>query len=352
MQFVMVVVVGLALLGCKKSMPTEPTDNSTATPPVLLSVGSPTEDEDPSVLRAQDGSLLIAWFSDRGGNSDIYISRSQDGATWPAPTRVTILPFGDFYPNLIQGTDGTFHLVWFSWVTLAVGQIRYSSSRDGVTWTSHEAVTTEFLVDDWVPTITEAPGGGLLVYFVSAKRDQNRTADIYVVSKATGATVWSPAAKVAGINSLTEHDHLPFVARTGAVLTMTWVRYDTSDPDFITNPKSALYLATSTDGRAWSTPAKVTTETGKVVNLFPELYQHHDGSWYLMWLSTRSGVPRVWEIPLASAGRYPAGLVLNSNLPDGYSHRMVATKNPGEYLAVWVEGVKGSRDVYYRYLKR
>lgn len=269
----MTVTIGLALFGCKKSAPTEPTDGSTATTPVLLSVGSPTEDEDPSVLKAQDGSLLIAWFSDR--------------------------------------------------VALAVGQIRYSSSKDGVTWTAHEAVTTEFLVDDWVPTITEAPGGGLLVYFVSAKRDQNRTADIYVVSKAPSATVWSSALKVAGINSLAEHDQLPFVARTGPVLTMTWVRYDTSDPDFITNPKSAL-----------------------------ELYQHHDGSWYLMWLSTRSGVPRVWEIPLASAGRYPAGVVLNSNLPDGYSHRMAATRNPGEYLAVWVQGAKGSRDVYYRYLKR
>ncbi|HEU4388934.1 MAG TPA: hypothetical protein VFV34_14130, partial [Blastocatellia bacterium] len=40
----------------------EPTD------PILLSTGSPTKDEDPSVLRANDGSLYVAWFSDRGGN--------------------------------------------------------------------------------------------------------------------------------------------------------------------------------------------------------------------------------------------------------------------------------------------
>ncbi|HET9887781.1 MAG TPA: hypothetical protein VFR10_09720, partial [bacterium] len=36
------------------------------TEPALLSTGSPTKDEDPSVLRAKDGTLFVTWFSDRG----------------------------------------------------------------------------------------------------------------------------------------------------------------------------------------------------------------------------------------------------------------------------------------------
>ena len=43
----------------------------------LLSIDSPTKDEDPSVVRGRDGTLFVAWFSDRGGNADIYITSTQ-----------------------------------------------------------------------------------------------------------------------------------------------------------------------------------------------------------------------------------------------------------------------------------
>src|SRR5262245_22744078 len=63
----------------------------------LLSTGSPTKDEDPVVLRARDGTMFVAWFSDRGGNPDIYLTSTRDGRTWQTPTRITNDPGGDFY---------------------------------------------------------------------------------------------------------------------------------------------------------------------------------------------------------------------------------------------------------------
>src|SRR6185295_17248416 len=128
-------------------------------------------------------------------------ANSTDGTVWSNPVRVTDKPAGDFYPNLIQTSDGTFHMVWFQWVAFQVGQIRYSSSPDGITWASESAVTTEALVDDWLPTICQRSDGTLLVYFVSTKRDGNGTSDIYVASKAPNGQAWSPAAKVAGLSS-------------------------------------------------------------------------------------------------------------------------------------------------------
>jgi hypothetical protein len=83
--------------------------------PRLLSVHSPTKDEDPSVICARDGTIFVAWFSDRGGNADIYITATHNGIDWSSPVRVTSSPSGDFYPNLIQDYQGTFHLVWFGW---------------------------------------------------------------------------------------------------------------------------------------------------------------------------------------------------------------------------------------------
>ena len=155
-----------------------------------------------------------------------------------------------------------------------------------------------------------------------------------------------------GINSNTEHDHLPFVARTGNTLTLLWERHDSTEALPWLNRKSQLYSATSTDGVSWSAPTRVTNDAGLVVNLFPGLYQRFDGSWWIVWLSTRSGSPRLFELPLANATAYPAGVVENTALGAGYSHRAVQSPTPGVYLGVWVRGADDALDVMYRFYRR
>lgn len=350
--FVALIVV-LAVAGCKKqpAAPPDEPDPITGTPPTLLSVGSPTKDEDPTVLLARDGRLHVAWFSDRTGNAEIYHASSADGTTWTAANRVVTSQWGDFYPNLFQDDLGTFHLVWFQWVSLFTGQIRHSASTDGVSWSPEEVVTRELLVDDWVPTISQAPNGSLVVYFVAAKRGAGSADNqIYATVKRTGQPQWDPPVLLS-INSATQHDHLPFVARTGPnQLTLVWVRY-AGAADFITNGRSDLYAATSADGLVWSTPALVTSDQ-RGQNLFPQLYQRHGGAWYLLWLSTRSGQPRQYELPATSLGASLTGLAENTLLPPGYSHRLTATTRAGEYLAAWVQGSGTALDIYYRLITR
>src|SRR5262249_26335318 len=152
----------------------------------------------------RDGTLLVAWFSDRGSNSDIYLTSTRDGATWSGPARVTTSPDGDFYPNLFQDAAGTFHLVWFRWDAPFHGHIWTNSSVDGVTWdpAKEVQVTSTANVDDWVPTIAQAADGTLLIYFVSAKRDSlDRTNGIYVAKQPRGQATWDTAVPAAGINS-------------------------------------------------------------------------------------------------------------------------------------------------------
>ena len=265
---------------------------------------------------------------------------------------MTTHPGGDFNPHLIQDEQGTFHLVWFRWEALFRGNIRYNSSRDGRTWdpAAEVAVTTDAAVDDWVPTIARTADGTLRVYFVSTLRDGNRTSDIYLASRGPSATAFGPAVKAAAVNSSSEHDHLPSAARTGADVSLLWVRHDTSEPLPWLNRKSDLMYATSADGLAWRTPVRVTNDAGNVVNLFPTMFAGLDDRWSALWLSTRSGNPRVYELPLGSVG---SGVgTENASLPAGYSHKVAATATPGVYLAAWVQGPEGSQDVYYRFFRR
>ncbi len=322
----------------------------------LLSTASPTKDEDPSVIRARDGSLFVVWFSDRRGNPDIYISRTVDDDNWTFPVRVTTSVHGDFYPNLIQDDQGTFHLVWFRWEALNRGHIWYNSSADGVTWNpaNEVQVTQDAGVDDWVPSLVRMADGALLVYFVSEKRDAaGRTKDLYVAVRPGASTTWQPAVPLTALNNPTEHEHLPSAAWTGSEVTLVFVRHDTTNalPWMQPTPKSDLWYATSPDGLTWGAPTRITNEAGPIVNLFPALYADQAGVWTLIWLSTRLGSPKVFETPVSALGTYPVGVVENQHLPDGYSHRIAPTRT-ARYVGVWVRGPEGAQDIYYRYFFR
>jgi hypothetical protein len=317
----------------------------------LLSTGSPTKDEDPSILLARDSSVFVAWFSDRGGNNDIYLTRTTDGASWSTPVRVTTDPGGDFYPTLMQDGAGTFHLTWFRWTAPFRGHIMYNSSADGLTWSpaAEVQVTATANVDDWVPTIGQAANGDLLVYFVSDLRDTaNHTTDTYVSRRPSGSMTWDTAVVASGINSATEHDHLPVVARTaGSMLVLVWMRYDTTEALPFRVAKSHIWYASSANGLSWTAPQRITNDTDLVVHAFPALYLDEGRGWSFVWLSNRLGSLGVWDLPIGAP--YPAAVAAISALPGaGYSHRITRTFVPNRYVGVWVQGPEGSQDVYYK----
>jgi hypothetical protein len=126
----------------------------------------------------------------------------------------------------------------------------------------------------------------------------------------------------------------------GDEIRLVWVRFDTTQAIPWLNPESDLYTATSADGVTWSSPARLTDEPGTVVNLYPRLHADAAGTWSYLWLSIRSGTPRPFE-----PGPYPQGVRPREQLPDGYSHSVVATSTPGIYLGVWVQGPEGAQDV-------
>lgn len=337
-------------------------------------MGNPAgKDEDPTVLLARDGSLCVAWFSDRdGGNPEIYLRRTTDGTDWTAPLRVTNHPSGDFAPQLMQDEAGAIRLVWFRWSSLRVGQIMHRQTSGPamgdctqLAAAADDPVSNDPGVDDWVPTVAEAADGALLVWWVSKTRatsgNRNR---IHVSRRAAGASSWSAPALAAGLAAPGENEHLPMARRTGAQLTMVWVRHDGSnfEPWLAPLPKSDLWVATSADGLSWSAPVKVTDEPAPVVHLFPALYRRFDGSWWINWLSTRldtvTQVPALFEFPLANAlpaNVYPNGIERNqllSNALPGYTHRISATPVPGVYAGAWVDGQGNTLDIALRFFAR
>lgn len=324
------------------------------TAPFLLSAESPTKDEDPSVLRTRAGMMIVAWFSDRGGNPDIYLRSTANGLSWSETVQVTDSPDGDFYPNLFEDAQGLVHLVWFRWHALEQGHIWHSTSADGLTWSeaNEEQVTDDDAVDDWIPTLSELPDGTLLIFFVSRLRSGNGSYDLFVTIKPAGESEWEPPVPLATLSSPTDHEQLPVAAWTGDRLTLIWVRSDNAHPIPWKSGASELFFASSTDGRNWSSAVQLTRSRRDAVNLFPALYQRPDSRWFVTWLSNRSGPLRVLELPLANATRFPKGLTKNKRMRIGYSHHVAATPRPGIYLGAWVEGLEGEQEIFARFFRR
>lgn len=317
---------------------------------VDLTADNPAEDEDPSVLVTADGLVVVTFFSRRGGNADLYVTTTRDGVTWTAARRLTSDPDDDFYPQLIQDHAGRFHLTWFRRAPAPTyyAHVRHASfdALPAAPIDGAQVTDAPGYLEDWVPTIAEAPSGRLVIVFASKLREPDLH-HLFAITSDDGGATWSAPVGLADVNAVAAHDHLPFVARTDDVLTLTWVRHET-DPTPWLDATSDVMLATSSDGLAWSSPRAVTADDGAgVVDVFPGLYRRHGGAWALAWVSTALAPGgSVVAVAVADAATYPSGRV---ELPlVGYSPRIVATPTPGVYLGVTVAGATGAQDVYAR----
>ncbi|HTL33627.1 MAG TPA: sialidase family protein [Kofleriaceae bacterium] len=314
--------------------------------PLLLSADSPNNDEDPAILRARDGSIYVAWFSVSAGN-DIMISRTVDGVHWSAPTHVSSGVPADLGPTLYQDSAGIIHAAWFRWPgQQPPGGIVHvaATSPDTINWGSEVNVTTSNATDDWLPTLATNPAGDLVVAFA---RNTCPPPTCYGLAASTstdhGAT-WSTPAPIVAADSTTEH-FLPALANTGSELVVAWDPYDhgAQFPFAGITTGSHISLMHSATGATWTNASDITTRQTNSIGTMPTLFADHANVWHVAWLAADSTGARVVERPLDVPSATPVQLPI-----DGYSPRIVATPTPGVFLAAWVGGADGQRDIYVR----
>jgi hypothetical protein len=341
------------------------------------------QDEDPTLLRAADGTLYAAWYSNRNGTQadgvedrEIFLARSRDGRTWSdPPVQVTRHSRFAFYPSLAQGGDGRFHLAWWRVIPTPEGcvpgvdcaggtinRIVYKSSPTGVDWDLDQDVTIAQGPGDWLPSIVfDRVASRLLVYFASPVRDaagrvdlSDGTSRIYVV--VNDGAGWSAPRRLAGMNPDTSHNTYPHVVqRDDGLFVMAWTRYDASAPfdvlRVIQEPSTDTMMATSSDGIHWSAPVAVSDDASNAaVDVFPHLYVDQEHTLSALWITT-AGAPsgRSVERPVGDSGLGP--LAARPEIA-GYSGRILATATPGIYWGAWVSGPAGTQKIRYRFFTR
>ncbi len=75
--------------------------------------GNPTQDQDQSMCVDGNGTIWLAWTTWRNGNSDIYVSRNDNG-TWSSPFAITDDAASDEQCELVVDQDGNVWCIWQS----------------------------------------------------------------------------------------------------------------------------------------------------------------------------------------------------------------------------------------------
>jgi hypothetical protein len=303
-------------------------------------------DDDPTLLRAQDGSYYLVFISDRSGNSDLWATHSSDGLAWSTPQQITTNPDDDQYPTLVQTSDGKFHLSWALFQTSApyTTHLYYAESTDGLTWPSGaQTALTSGLVGDKAPHMIIVGTSELRVYFSSGQRNPSNTAndDLLVMRSPDSGTTWGAPVLIPELSSATQIDRFPWVVQVAS--TEFDIVFNRQDADNLFDPTSDVFFAVSTDGLTWSSPAQVTSDpSDQIPDLWPNfIYAPVAKQWYASWTSTAFYPGGITVMP--AGGAYPAqAMDLHPSLGiEGWSTRVAGP------LMVWVDSAATGKPQLY-----
>lgn len=126
------------------------------------------EDDAPWLLQDSNGTYWVVWHSFRQGNYDIFYSTSTDGVNWSEAVALTDDSSTDFYPFLLQDSQGSYWLAWTSNRSDMWGDIWYCSSQDGLEWSEPKQLT-EMDGKDYTARLMEDSSGVIWVTWVSER---------------------------------------------------------------------------------------------------------------------------------------------------------------------------------------
>ncbi len=327
------ILLALAVGATAQGLEQEYPSDYTISEPVQLTRGTG-KNEDPCLLRAQDGTIYMAWFSDRSGNSHIYLTATKDSLRWSEP--VAIIQGGgggNFYPSLAQTNDGTFHLTWFRIDAKShVFSVWYANSKYAGTWSEPQAMSPPDKDYNWVPTIAAAKDGSVWIAWASGRTGNK---DIFLKQSKDGGRTWQEPVQVTNHHF---HDDLPQIAqRPDGTFILVWTRYQPGKDDYLSKT-AEIYYALSTDGATWSDPMAITHND--YTDSIPEVYSNMNGSeFFVAWCSAKGS----FDLSLSDVTAQPRH-PLGRNI-EGYSLRVLPLTDK-DYLVVWVRKTPGGLHIY------
>jgi len=300
-------------------------------------------DKDPFLYQKKDMSFQIVWSSNRNGNFDIWQKNSIDGINWGKTELAFSSEHDNLYPSFAQSIDGTSHLVWFQQDSDSkIRNIMYSKKKNRPSWTrARPLAQTE--TEDLVPVLFEDLDGILWIVW-SSSIEGNK--DIFLMVSGDKGSSWSEPLQVT--TSEFEDDFPYLFQKNDRSLLMIWSRYDKKKGNWIENPTSEIFYATSKFGMKWSEPIQITNDEiySQFMDIMPIIYSDYNNQLYAAWSSNRKN----FKGSIVSVKLNEGIINYIEDFSPGQSPRIIRT-NLLTNLFVYVDGPDNNLDIFYKYIK-
>ena len=263
----------------------------------------------PSLIQLSNGTILAFWVTKSGSSFEVF-SSATNGASWSNPVPITSTTLNDTQPSTAVGRDGTVWLVWTrinSTCSLctATEQLYYKTWKMG-TW-SREVQLTSDSNQNYGSSILVGKDG--IVRVTWSKGTAGGTYQLY--TKTYNGTAWSSDTQIVSSSSTDEHPSM--IQDRNGTLWLFWGRLvvvSTLVQYYEVVAKHSYDL-----GNTWS-PEVILTSTSTTVDSFmPSAVQSNTGVKPLwVFYSSNQNVPDYDIFAVMSTGVYPVHDVTVSRL--------------------------------------
>lgn len=244
------------------TLPVAPAGGTLSWRPPAIAEQAPGNNILTSGLQALDGSIWIAWQSDRSGTQNIYYKTLPAFGSWGATQSFTT-GGGNATPALVQLPDGTIFLIWAGNLT---GNFNLYYKTYTSSW-SNPVRLTNINKDDSLPVATVARDGTL--WLVWTRQTSTTTNQLFY--KILRNNVWSNDVQLTTDTNINLQPSV--VVGKDSLVRVVWSKGSTAG-----SPQ--IYYKTF-NGTIWSSETQIVSSADR--DAHPSLIQARDGSFQLFW---------------------------------------------------------------------
>ncbi|MEE9175480.1 MAG: exo-alpha-sialidase [Thermodesulfobacteriota bacterium] len=188
----------------------------------------PESDRDPQLIQDSKGNFWLVFVSYRMGNPDLFLKNSDDGITWSEAIQITRDKAFDSYPNtLIQDSDGIY---WIAFSSSRGGggdtDVYLTGSEDGVLWSEPLHVTNDESIETFPTMIQDSDG----IYWLAFARQTGwpNKYDIFL-TKSEDGNRWTEPEKVS--RGPANNNYIDFIQDKNGLYWMAFTSERTGNED-------------------------------------------------------------------------------------------------------------------------
>jgi len=271
------------------------------------------QNDSPSATQAGNQTIFLTFSSNRTGYYNIYLKKYMPSQGWQSETQVTWTNTNDKEPSVVAAKDGSVWVFYYRVLSGSQNNIYYKINRNGV-WSSETAFTNDPAAQNTDPFAYQMRDG--TIWLVWSHYDSTNGQHLFykVYNPSTGA--WSGQTQ---LTSTTNPDmHPALTMDQNNTIWLAWSRELTCGG--LCYQWDIFYRYSTNYGSAWSAEANLTNDAACTANCADDMMssnaQLKDGRIYLFWASTRDA-QNYWDIYYSATAPQPFHNVAVTSLSVG-----------------------------------